>query len=723
MAEGNAMVNWTDRAPYAYWKGNPNVGAGRRFLLRCNVSGERDWNARIYAQDWGKEVRQGFRESDLSKQCTHRYKIYIEGRGWSVSEKYILACDSMALMVRPMFHGFFSRGLAPLLHYWPVRDAGFAMCRSIKLAVDWGNSHTDKAREIGGTASRFVQEDLAMERVYDYMLHLLTESRRIRGLPCSPWPHKRAVALRAAVVLGCHNWESSRERVPVRCGRSFRSRATHTYYYLSSACAHTGRNRDRSLSSVEAPAAMATAMAADSRRRAVLAGVLSRTSAAFLFLSVAAVAAIGSARWITATTALQGRLTRLPTTAAILAAAAAEHPHPPRPSASAPSPPPPPRSPPPAFYSITCSALNLSHPTTTTTAASTTSQTLARALSSSSVCPSSPGPPPPASAAPKSSNRSCPSYFRFIHEDLRPWRAAGGITRAMLGRARLTATFRLVVLGGRAYVQRFRPAFQTRDLFTIWGVLQLLRRYPGRVPDLDLMFDTVDWPVVRTHLYRGKYAQVMPPLFRYCGDDRTLDIVFPDWSFWGWPEINIKPWDALQEDLKNGNNRVRWMDREPYAYWKGNPSVSTTRQELVKCNVSSTQDWNARIYAQVTLKFPPQQLAQRIGKQASNLIQEDLTMDNVYDYMLHLLTEYAKLLKFKPTRPPEAVEICSESLACQAEGLEKRFLVNSMTKSAHDAAPCDLPPPFSSGELKMLKQRKENSVKQIEMWEQKALRT
>lgn len=97
-------------------------------------------------------------------------------------------------------------------------------------------------------------------------------------------------------------------------------------------------------------------------------------------------------------------------------------------------------------------------------------------------------------------------------------------------------------------------------------------------------------------------------------------------------------------------------------------------------------------------------------------------MDHVYDYMLHLLTEYAKLLKFKPTRPPEAVEICSESFACQAEGLEKKFLVDSMVQSAHDAGPCDLPPPFSSGELKMLKQRKENSVKQIEMWEQKASR-
>ncbi|PAN39289.1 hypothetical protein PAHAL_7G233500 [Panicum hallii] len=185
--EGNAMANWTERAPYAYWKGNPNVGAGRRFLLRCNASGKRDWNARIYAQDWGKELQRGFRESDLSKQCTHRYKIYVEGRGWSVSEKYILACDSVALMVRPRFHDFFSRGLAPLRHYWPVRGRGVAMCRSIKFAVDWGNAHPDKAREIGRNASRFVREDLAMGRVYDYMLHLLAEyARLLRYRPAVP---------------------------------------------------------------------------------------------------------------------------------------------------------------------------------------------------------------------------------------------------------------------------------------------------------------------------------------------------------------------------------------------------------------------------------------------------------------------------------------------------------------------------------------------------------
>ena len=42
------------------------------------------------------------------------------------------------------------------------------------------------------------------------------------------------------------------------------------------------------------------------------------------------------------------------------------------------------------------------------------------------------------------------------------------------------------------------------------------------------------------------------------------------------------------------------MAREPYAYWKGNPSVALIRQELMKCNDSDNQDWNAHVYAQVT---------------------------------------------------------------------------------------------------------------------------
>ena len=127
----------------------------------------------------------------------------------------------------------------------------------------------------------------------------------------------------------------------------------------------------------------------------------------------------------------------------------------------------------------------------------------------------------------------CPEYFRWIHEDLGAWKKKG-ITRDMVEAAKRTAHFRLVVKNGRAYVERYKQSIQTRDVFTIWGILQLLRRYPGMVPDLDLMFDCDDRPVIRSRDYRGPNVTGPPPLFRYCGDRWTDDIVFPDWSFWGW---------------------------------------------------------------------------------------------------------------------------------------------------------------------------------------------
>jgi hypothetical protein len=71
-----------------------------------------------------------------------RYKIYIEGSAWSVSEKYILACDSMTLVVTPKYYDFYSRVLMPMQHYWAVRDE--EKCSSIKYAVDWGNSYKQK---------------------------------------------------------------------------------------------------------------------------------------------------------------------------------------------------------------------------------------------------------------------------------------------------------------------------------------------------------------------------------------------------------------------------------------------------------------------------------------------------------------------------------------------------------------------------------------------------
>lgn len=131
------------------------------------------------------------------------------------------------------------------------------------------------------------------------------------------------------------------------------------------------------------------------------------------------------------------------------------------------------------------------------------------------------------------STTSCPDYFRWIHEDLKPWKSTG-ITKDMVERGRNVSHFRLVIVNGKVYVQNLDKVYQTRDVFTIWGILQLIRLYPGKIPDLDLMFQCGDKTVILKKDFQGPKALSPPPVFHYCGDENSHDIVFPDWSFWGW---------------------------------------------------------------------------------------------------------------------------------------------------------------------------------------------
>ncbi|KAK3029212.1 hypothetical protein RJ639_039292, partial [Escallonia herrerae] len=403
----------------------------------------------------------------------------------------------------------------------------------------------------------------------------------------------------------------------------------------------------------------------------------------------------------------------------------------------------------------------------------------------------------PTTNANRSLNLTCPDYFHWIHQDLRPWKETG-ITRDMMEKARVAANFRLVILNGKVYVEKYRKSLQSRDLFTLWGIVQLLRWYPGRLPDLELLFNCDDRPVIRSRDYRRPNSGP-PPLFKYCSDGWSLDIVFPDWSFWGWAETNIRPWKNVLEEIKAGNKRSKWKDRVPLAYWRGNPRVAPTRGDLLRCNVTDKFDWNARLYVQDWIKesregykqsnlgdqcthrykiyvegwawsvsekyilacdsptllimpryydfflrgmVPLQHYwpiksnskcksikfavewgnnhtaeAQAIGEASSRFIQEDLKMEYVYDYMFHLLSEYAKLLKFKPTIPSNAFELCSESMVCPADGNWKRFMDESLVKVPTDAVPCTLPPPYEPSALGALFDKAGNSAKQVEMWE------
>ncbi|KVH87946.1 Lipopolysaccharide-modifying protein [Cynara cardunculus var. scolymus] len=175
------------------------------------------------------------------------------------------------------------------------------------------------------------------------------------------------------------------------------------------------------------------------------------------------------------------------------------------------------------------------------------------------------------------------------------------------------------------------------------------------------------------------------------------------------PETNQKPWEVALKDIKEGNKRVKWKERVPYAYWKGNRNVAPVRADLLKCNHTPHVDWATRLFSQ----------AQENGDASSRFIQEFVKMENAYDYMLHLLTEYAKLLKFKPTIHPNAVELCSESMACLADGKWRKFMADSLVEYPTDTTPCNMPPPYDPSALKAIIDNRRRTIKQVEMREDK----
>lgn len=189
-------------------------------------------------------------------------------------------------------------------------------------------------------------------------------------------------------------------------------------------------------------------------------------------------------------------------------------------------------------------------------------------------------------------SENCPDFYRWIHHDLEPW-SKTRISYANLMEAKKLASMRIVIINGKLYVDYYYDCVQSRALFTIWGLLQLLKRYPGSIPDVDLMFDCMDRPTV----HKRDHSAMPLPIFRYCTTPDHFDIPFPDWSFWGWVEVNLGPWEEEFESIKKGSELIKWEKKLPYAYWKGNPYVnSPTREKLLICN--DTNKWGAQILRQ-----------------------------------------------------------------------------------------------------------------------------
>ncbi|PWA35843.1 lipopolysaccharide-modifying protein [Artemisia annua] len=92
-------------------------------------------------------------------------------------------------------------------------------------------------------------------------------------------------------------------------------------------------------------------------------------------------------------------------------------------------------------------------------------------------------------------------------------------------------------------------------------------------------------------------------------------------------------------------------------------------------------------------------------------------MDNAYDYMFHLLTAYSKIMKYKPTVPENATELCSETMACTSEGFVKQLMDQSTINVPANVSPYIMQPPYDPQTLNPILGQKVNLIKQVEKWE------
>ncbi|KAL3682330.1 hypothetical protein R1sor_000352 [Riccia sorocarpa] len=381
-----------------------------------------------------------------------------------------------------------------------------------------------------------------------------------------------------------------------------------------------------------------------------------------------------------------------------------------------------------------------------------------------------PSPPTLGSLETRPKNTSCPEFFHWIRSDLSPW-SETGITRNSVDMAKEHAAFRVTIVKGKLYVEVYYSCVLTRELFTVWGLLLLLEKYQELVPDVDLMFDCMDRPHIKkadTYPATGP-----PPLFRYCSDKRHYDIPFPDWSFWGWYETKLEPWDEQREKIDKGSALMEWKDKIPTAFWRGNPDVgSPLRENLLKCTSRAeiqNQNWGIqptgaddpsklenqckhryKIYAEgfawsVSFKYimacgsptlvispkyhdffmrglqpwvhyipvRPAQIcsgklcpsissavkwgegkpsqAQAIGEAGREFLLRNVNMNNVYDYMFHLISEYAALQTFKPVVPRGAQVVTENFILCLAKPGVRSLLEKSREAMKIGFTPCVMP--------------------------------
>jgi len=181
---------------------------------------------------------------------------------------------------------------------------------------------------------------------------------------------------------------------------------------------------------------------------------------------------------------------------------------------------------------------------------------------------------------------------------------------------RSVTAFRAQVIDGRLYVTDVRALWFARQ-YTASAKLTLLavlRNFKGQIPDLDIVVNQGDYPVVILpknvdHL-RRLYGDVAPfaLIFSPTSGPATLDLKWPDFSFMppsGPHELKTPRWDIARASVLRAGSLIAWENKLDFAAWTGN-TQAMPRQRLAKVARDHPEDLFVN---SVFFKTPPGRLS------------------------------------------------------------------------------------------------------------------
>mmetsp|Transcript_524 Transcript_524/g.1576 ORF Transcript_524/g.1576 Transcript_524/m.1576 type:complete len:1117 (-) Transcript_524:961-4311(-) len=218
-------------------------------------------------------------------------------------------------------------------------------------------------------------------------------------------------------------------------------------------------------------------------------------------------------------------------------------------------------------------------------------------------------------------------YLEYILRDLKPWADLGGISkhdvrnvsiltggycagdmvRFQIMRGRLWVDYRTERGSDGWYPAKLGPgntSAKGRVPFLIFALLDVLRAFPGQIPDVDAVVHTSDFACMKKDPSIVDYKrpfEITPerpmPILGYNGAPNYFDIPVPDYTYYGhehsWfmdaADDLVIGWGQQQDYLRGRCDLVPLKDRKPLLIWRGRthdpeyPKRDLLRRRFVKC--------------------------------------------------------------------------------------------------------------------------------------------